>query len=148
MRSRAVPTHHEPDRGRRNWKDKPAEQDAVYGNRRRIRGQRGKRLMRKRGELVERSFAHAYDTGGMRRTHLKRHGNILKRLLIHVAGFNLSLILRTLLGFGTARSLQGRAGRFVDGFFELWRHCTGGSARRRTRVMLEWWIRSVTRSAA
>ena len=65
-----------------------------------------------------------------------------------MAGFNLSLILRTLLGFGTARSLQGRAGRFVDGFFELWRHCTGGSARRRTRVMLEWWIRSVTRSAA
>ena len=59
----------------------------MYGNRRRIRGRRGKGLMRKRGELVERSFAHAYDTGGMRRTHLKRHGNILKRLLIHVAGF-------------------------------------------------------------
>ena len=104
--------------------------------------------MRKRGELVERSFAHAYDTGGMRRTHLKRHRNILKRLLIHVAGFNLSLILRALLGFGTARSLQGLAGRFVAGFFELWRCWTGGSARRRTRVMQEWWIRSVTRAAA
>jgi transposase len=149
QRQREIRTYiSEPDRGRRNWKDKPAERDAVYGNRRRIRGQRGKRLMRKRGELVERSFAHVYDTGGMRRTHLKRHGNIRKRLLIHVAGFNLSLILRTLLGFGTARSLQDRAGRFVDGFFELFRHWAGGSARRRTWVMPEWWIRPVTRSAA
>ena len=133
QRQREIRTYiSEPDRGRRNWKDKPAERDAVYGNRRRIRGERGKRLMRKRGELVERSFAHAYDTGGMRRTHLKRHGNILKRLLIHVAGFNLSLILRTLLGFGTARSLQGLAGRLVDGFFELCRCWIGVSARRRT----------------
>jgi hypothetical protein len=63
--------------------------------------------MRRRGELVERSFAHCYDTGGMRRTHLREHPNILKRLLIHAAGFNLSLILRKLLGFGTARGLQG-----------------------------------------
>jgi len=138
----------EPDRGRRNWKDKPAEHDAVYGNRRRIRGRRGKRLMRKRGELVERSFAHTYDTGGMRRTHLKRHRNILKRLLIHVAGFNLSLILRTLLGFGTARGLQGLGGHFVDGVFELCRHWIGVSARRRNWMMQEWWIRSATRPAA
>lgn len=99
----------EPDRGRRDWEDKTAERDAVYANRRRIRGRRGRRLMRKRGELIERSFAHCYDTGGMRRTHLKKHDNILKRLLIHVAGFNLSLILRQLLGLGTARGLQGLA---------------------------------------
>jgi hypothetical protein len=63
--------------------------------------------MRKRGELIERSFAHCYDTGGMRRTHLKKHDNVLERLLIHVAGFNLSLILRRTLGLGTARGLQG-----------------------------------------
>ncbi|GIK17757.1 MAG: hypothetical protein BroJett003_27210 [Planctomycetota bacterium] len=44
--------------------------------------------MRRRGERVERSFAHCYDTGGMRRTHLREHPNILKRLLIHAAGFN------------------------------------------------------------
>ncbi len=104
--------------------------------------------MRKRGELVERSFAHAYDTGGMRRTHLKRHRNILKRLLIHTAGFNLSLILRGLLGFGTARGLQGLAARFADGFFEQWRRWIGISARRRTLVSQEWWIRSVARFAA
>jgi transposase len=97
----------EPDRGQRKWKDRSAERDAVYANRRRIRGQRGKSLMRCRGELVERSFAHCYDTGGMRRTHLKKHNNILKRLLIHAAGFNLSLILRRLMGLGTARGLQG-----------------------------------------
>ena len=50
--------------------------------------------MKKRGELIERSFAHCYDTGGLRRMHLRGHENILKRLLVHVGAFNLSLILR------------------------------------------------------
>jgi len=81
----------EPDRGTRNWSGNEEAKAAVYANRRRIRGGRGKRLMRKRGELIERSFAHCYDTGGMRRTHLRGHENILKRLLIHVAGFNRNL---------------------------------------------------------
>lgn len=101
----------EPDRGPRRWAGKQDERDAVYANRRRMLGRRGRGLMKKRGELVERSFAHCYDTGGMRRTHLKRHPNILKRLLIHAAGFNLSLILRRVLGLGTARGLQGLAAR-------------------------------------
>src|ERR1700687_5755347 len=76
----------EPDRGRRDWSQVPAAQAPVYGNRRRIRGARGRRLMRRRGELIERSFAHLYDTGGMRRTHLRGHTNILKRLLTMPAG--------------------------------------------------------------
>jgi len=97
----------EPSRGRRNWKGKSAERDAVYGNRRRIRGERGKCLLRKRGELLERPFSHCYDTGGMRRTHLRGHPNILKRLLIHTAGFNLGLAMRKLLGIGKPRRLQG-----------------------------------------
>jgi transposase len=97
----------EPDRGRRDWAGKQQEQAAVYANRRRIRGERGKRLMRKRGELIERSFAHGYETGGMRRTHLKKHENIAKRLLIHVGGFNLSLVMRKLTGIGKPRRLQG-----------------------------------------
>jgi transposase len=101
----------EPNRGDRNWKEDAEAKEAVYGNRRRIRGERGKGLMRRRGELVERSFAHCYDTGGMRRTHLREHENILKRLLIHAAGFNLSLVLRTIMGFGTARGLQGLLAR-------------------------------------
>ena len=62
--------------------------------------------MRKRGELIERSFAHCYETGGMRRTHLRGHGNILKRLLVHVVGFNLGLVMRTLFGFGKPRRGQ------------------------------------------
>jgi len=93
----------EPKRGRRKWKNKREQQRATYANRRRIKSEGGKALMRKRGELVERSFAHLYDTGAMRRTHLRGHQNILKRLLIHAAGFNLSLILRKTIGKGTPR---------------------------------------------
>ena len=97
----------EPKGPRRNWKGKEKkEQKALYPNRRRRRGDRGKSLMRKRGELVERSFAHVYDTGGMRRTHLKGHRKILKRLLIHVCGFNLGLMMRQIFGKGKPRGLQ------------------------------------------
>jgi transposase len=98
----------EPDRGRRDWSKEPEAQAPVYGNRRRIRGPRGRRLMRRRGEMIERSFAHLYDTGGMRRTYLRGHTNILKRLLIHAGGFNLGLVMRQLIGLGTPRGLQGR----------------------------------------
>ncbi len=97
----------EPDRGRRKWKDDMDAQLAVYANRRRIRGERGKRLQAMRGERIERSFAHLYDTGGMRRTHLRGHENILKRALIHASGFNLGLVLRVVIGKGTPRGLQG-----------------------------------------
>ena len=99
----------EPDRGRRNWKGNAAAKQAVYANRRRIRGARGKRFLRQRGELLERPNAHLYETGGMRRVHLRGHPNVLKRLLVHVCGFNLGLLLRQLTGIGTPRSLQGRA---------------------------------------
>ena len=108
----------EPDRGRRCWEGKKKEQAAVYANRRRIRGERGKRLLRQRGEKVERSFAHCYETGGMRRVHLRHHPNILKRLLVHVAAFNLGLVMRKLLGRGTPRGLQGSQ---VALFLTLWR---------------------------
>src|ERR1700735_1055684 len=111
----------EPDRGRRNWNGKEEEQSAVYQNRRRIRGERGKRLLRQRGELVERSFAHMYETGGMRRTHLRGHDNIIKRLLIHAGAFNLSLIMRKLLGRGTPRGFQGRRNALLNVIALLWR---------------------------
>jgi transposase len=97
----------EPDRGRRDWTHAPEAQAPTYGNRRRVRGARGKRLLRQRGEYVERSFAHVYDTGGMRRTHLRGHENILKRLLIHASGFNLGILMRQVFGRGTPRGLQG-----------------------------------------
>jgi transposase len=110
----------EPDRGRQHWIDQHAERDAVYANRRRIRSERGKLLMRRRGELLERPNAHLYDTGGMRRTHLRGHGNILKRLLVHVAACNLGLWMRTLTGIGTPRGLQGRLAAVLALWFTLW----------------------------
>ena len=114
----------EPDRGRRCWKGRPKARDAVYGNRRRIRGARGRRLLRCRGELLERPFAHVCETGGMRRVHLRGHPNILKRLLVQVAGCNLGLLLRQLIGVGTPRSLQGRAAVVFSALFrrlgDLW----------------------------
>jgi transposase len=103
----------EPDRGRRDWSETPEAQAPVHRNRRRIRGRRGRRLMRQRGERIERSFAHLYDTGGMRRTHLRGHTNILKRLLIHAGGFNLGLVMRHLIGVGTPRGLQGRVAAVI-----------------------------------
>lgn len=93
--------------GKRHWVGKEDQQRLVYANRQRLQRPKGQRLLRKRGELIERTFAHCYDTGGMRRTHLRKHNNILKRLLIHVAGANLGLLLRNLYGLGTPRGLQG-----------------------------------------
>ena len=119
----------EPDRGRRDWAGAPDAQAPVYANRRRTRGTRGKALLRTRAQLVERSFAHVYDTGGMRRTHLRTHDNILKRLLIHAGAFNLGLMMRAVLGVGTPRGLQGRAAA-VLATLVAW-ILTHGVARRR-----------------
>jgi transposase len=112
----------EPKRGRRNWAGKPEERAAVCANRRRIRGERGKRLLRWRGVFLERSFAHSYDTGSLRRVHLRHRGNILKRLVVHLGGFNLGLVMRKLLGCGTPRGLQGAS----FGFFDILRRWVRG----------------------
>jgi len=109
----------EPDRGRRNWKGKAAEKKAVYGNRRRMQGAHGKRLMRRRGEYIERSFAHLYETGAMRRLHLRGRDNIRKRLLIHASAFNLSLVFRSVFKVGTPRGLQGRKVPVFSPFYAL-----------------------------
>ena len=110
----------EPDRGPQGWIDQRAERDAVYANRRRIRGPRGKRLLRRRGEMLERPNAHLYETGGMRRTHLRGHRNILKRLLLHVSGYNLGLLIRTMFGIGTPRGLQGRVAAAIAALVAQW----------------------------
>ena len=122
----------EPDRGQRDWSEEPEAQGPVYGNRRRIRGRRGRRLLRRRGETIERSFAHLYDTGGMRRTHLRGHTNILKRLLIHASGFNLGLIMRAVTGIGTHRGLQGRVAAVIVAaltLLDVVRHWFAGISR-------------------
>jgi hypothetical protein len=100
---------------------KAEEQQAVYRNRQRVRSHYGKSLLRRRGELVERSFAHCYETGNMRRTHLRKHENIHKRQLIHVGAFNLSLILCKMVGAGTPRELSNRlAGPVIRFFSRIW----------------------------
>jgi transposase len=108
----------EPKRSR-NWEGKAEEQRAVYRNRRRVSGRHGKRLLKKRGELIERSFAHCYETGAMRRTHLRGRENIWKRQLIHVCAFNMSLIFRGILGAGTPRELRNRSSAFLFVLFWL-----------------------------
>ena len=86
---------------------------------------RGKRLLRQRGELLERPNAHLYETGRMRRVHLRGHPNILKRLLVQVCGVNLGLLMRHLTGVGTPRSLQGRASALVEALIGLLSGCWG-----------------------
>jgi transposase len=111
----------EPDRGRRRWKGKETEQQRVYANRRRTRGKRGKRLQKKRAELAERGFAHMYETGGMRRLHSRGRENNLKRLLIHAAAFDLSLVMRALMGGGTPRQVtKGLLASLCRVFSRLW----------------------------
>lgn len=99
----------EPDRGRRSWGGDLDARDAVYANRRRVRGERGKRLLRSRGEKLERTFAHCYETGGMRRLHLRGRENVAKRVLVHAAAFNVGLMMRVRYGLRKPRSLTARA---------------------------------------
>jgi len=91
----------------RVWTDKPpAQKSAVYANRRRTRGDRGKKLQRLRSERVERSFAHVCQTGGARRTWLTGIENVRKRYLISAAAHNLGVLMRSLFQMGTPRGLQ------------------------------------------
>jgi len=94
----------EPDRGPRNWDGREREQQAVYDNRRRIRGNRGKRLQRQRGERIERNFAHQFDTGGVDRLYVRGLDNVHKKFLIQAAACNLALLMRSLYGAGKPRA--------------------------------------------
>ena len=109
----------EPDRGLRNWEGKAEERDAVYANRRRINGERGKRLQSQRGEKIERNFAHQFDTGGMDRLYLRGRENIHKRLLIQAAACNLALLLRSLYGAGKPKAAHDLKGAAIFVFLRL-----------------------------
>jgi hypothetical protein len=101
----AEPRH----KGFLRWRGDEEARKAVYANRNRLRSQIGKATMRRRGELVERSFAHTLERGGMRRTWLRGRENVRKRYLIHVCGFNLGLLMRALVGAGTPKgAAEGR----------------------------------------
>lgn len=103
---------------RRNWKNKPDEQrQAVTNNRRRVKGKRGRALQRKRSERVERSFAHVCETGGSRRAWLWGIEKVKKRHLMSAMARNLGLVMRSLFGIGTARSLQAQGGTADNSYF-------------------------------
>jgi transposase len=108
----------EPQRGPRNWKGRPDEQAAVYANRRRIQGDRGKRLLARRGERIERNFAHQFDTGGLHRLWVRGRSNVQKKLLIQAAACNLALLLRARFGAGKPKAADEWPGEFV--FAILW----------------------------
>jgi hypothetical protein len=101
----------EPKRKTRKWTDKPDSwHRATVANRRRVRGERSKRLQRKRSEVVERSFAHVCETGGARRTWLRGREKVTKRYLIQVAAYNLGVVMRSVFGVGKPRVLQAGLG--------------------------------------
>jgi transposase len=132
---------------RYRWADKSAgQQEALYANRRRMRGQRGKRLQRQRSEQVERTFAHVCETGGARRAWLRGQEKVNKRYLIQVAARNLGLLMRKMFGVGTARSLQGLVGLFLALHLALGRLWSRRSADR-IAITIGFLLRAVGLSA-
>jgi len=99
----------EHDRGTRNWNGKAAAKAAVYGNRRRIHGDRGKGLQRQRGERIERNFAHQFDSGGLDRLYVRGKENVHKKFLIQAAACNLALLMRSRYGSGEPRAAHDEA---------------------------------------
>jgi transposase len=112
------------ERGKRRWENWTASQNHAYrANRRRTRGVRGRRLLRRRGELVERSFAHVCETGGARRAWLRGAEEISKYYQLRALAFNLGVLLRSLFGIGKPRVLQGgmeRRGAAIFAFLRAW----------------------------
>ena len=103
----------EPAKGYLRWHGDEAARKAVYANRARLKSGIGRETMRRRGERVERSFAHVLDRGGMRRTWLRGRANVHKRYLVHVAGFNLGVLMRALHGQGTPREAADARAAFI-----------------------------------
>ena len=103
----------EPAKGYLRWHGDQAARTAVYANRTRLKSGIGRETMRRRGEMVERSFAHILDRGGMRRAWLRGRENLHKRYLIHVAGFNLGVLMRALHGQGTPREAAEARAAFM-----------------------------------
>ena len=110
----------EPERGRRKWGGRTAEQAAVYANRRRTGGARGQRLQARRGERLERNFAHQFDTGGMDRLYVRGRNNVHKKLLIQAAACNLALLMRALYGAGKPRAAHERRVELILAILQIY----------------------------
>jgi transposase len=96
------------------WRGDTEAQRAVYNNRARLRSGVAREAFKLRAERVERGFALTLDRGGMRRAWLRGRDNLQKRYLVHVAGYNLGLIMRLLVGAGTPREfVAGAAARLL-----------------------------------
>ena len=95
-------------KGFARWRGDEAARRAVTNNRARLLSQVARQAFKLRAEIVERSFAHSLDRGGMRRTWLRGRENVHKRYLLHVAGHNLSLLMRQLIGAGTPKEAVAR----------------------------------------
>ena len=95
--------------GVHRWRGDEEARRAVYNNRVRLRSGVAKEAFKLRAERVERGFALTLDRGGMRRAWLRGRENLRKRYLIHVAGYDLGLVMRLLVGAGTPREFLARA---------------------------------------
>ena len=97
------------------WHGDEAARRAVTNNRARLKSGVAREAFKLRAEIVERCFAHNLDRGGMRRTWLRGRENVHKRYLLHIAGHNLSLLMRQLIGADTPREAVagGYGGIFV-----------------------------------
>jgi len=93
----------DPVKNRRLDKLSAEEAKAVSAAKRSARSLSGKQLLKKRGMHLERSFAHALDAGGSRRTTLRGLGNLNKRFKITAAIYNLSQLMREIWGIGTPK---------------------------------------------
>jgi transposase len=100
--------------GVNRWRGDDDAKRAVYNNRARLRSGVAKEAFKLRAELCERSFALVLDRGGMRRAWLRGRENLTKRYLVHVAGYNLGLVMRLLVGAGTPKEfLTGVSGHLL-----------------------------------
>jgi transposase len=126
---------------RRKWQDKePGQQEAVYANRRRIKGKRGRQLGRLRSEKAERSFAHTCETGAGRRTWLRGVVNVSKSHLMRAAACDLGIIMLALFGVGTPRTLQGAMGLLFSALlWLLWRRLSQQTVRSASGAVYRIW---------
>ena len=114
----------------RNWSGKPVEKAAYLANQRRVTGKRGQQLLKRRGEFLERPFAHQYETGGLRRVHVRGLRNVAKRVLLQATAFNLALILRSVTKAGTPRGLAEQTLALLRAISGI---CSGLEVHRTTR---------------
>ena len=103
------------------WHGDEAARRVVTNNRARLKSGVAREAFKLRAEIVERCFAHNLDRGGMRRTWLRGRENVHKRYLLHVAGHNLSLLMRQL--HRRRHPAGGRGGR-------IWRYFRSAHAHR------------------